>query len=103
MKTIKLNRFFGNIKRLCFNRSFEKFYENNARDGLTKNEMRIIYKVMDKGDYTHMGYQRYKDYDWIVKNVIGLKEDNHGKELTNMIQISIAESYPPQYIYKYYF
>ena len=80
--------------------NFETFYQTYKNDKLTKEETKLIYNEMDKGDYTNMGRKRYMDYDKMVKYVI---ENRKGKILVKVTLVIVRESYPPQNVYEYKF
>lgn len=90
-----------------FEDTFYNFYDKYCKNDhtMTENEYKIIYKALDRTDYTKRfpNEDRYIDLSNVVKKIHHLKSKNGGRELVAIKLLRVTESYPPHRIYDYYF
>ena len=90
-----------------FEDTFYNFYDKYCKNDhtMTENEYKIVYKALDRTDYTKRfpNEDRYIDLSNVVKKIHYLKSKNGGRELVAIKLLRVTESYPPHRVYDYYF
>ena len=67
---------------------------------VTHKDLILIFKGIDKTDYTQCGCNRWLDLEYLLNEVINRKKENSSLELKLVKIVKILETFPPQN--KYY-